>query len=45
MSQSSRLAILSDVEKILNTNEYSIAKLSQGSKACFDIIAKKETSL
>ena len=45
MSQSNRLAILSNVEQILHTNGYSMAKLSQGSKACFDIIAKKRDQL
>ena len=45
MSQSNRLAVLTNVEHILHKNGYNIAKLSFGSKACFDIIAKKKDQL
>ncbi|MCE7740997.1 MAG: hypothetical protein GOP50_00940 [Candidatus Heimdallarchaeota archaeon] len=45
MVQKNKLTILADVERILHTSEYGIAQLSQGSKACFDIIAKKKDQL
>jgi len=45
MVQKSKLSIQSEVEKILHTSGYSMAQLSQESKACFDIIAKNKDQL
>ena len=45
MVQKSEETILNEVESILRNSGYSIAQLSQGSKACFDIIAKKRDQL
>ena len=45
MVQKSKLSILTEVEKILNTSDYGIAQLSRDSKACFDIVAKKRDQL
>ncbi|MEE9409371.1 MAG: helix-turn-helix domain-containing protein [Candidatus Heimdallarchaeota archaeon] len=45
MSQKSRIGILNEVEKFLQNTGYGIAKLSPGSNACFDIIAKRRNQL
>ncbi|MCG3216238.1 MAG: helix-turn-helix domain-containing protein [Candidatus Heimdallarchaeota archaeon] len=45
MSQKSRIGILNEVEKFLQNTGYGIAKLSPGSNACFDIIAKRRDQL
>ncbi|MHA1200587.1 MAG: helix-turn-helix domain-containing protein, partial [Candidatus Heimdallarchaeaceae archaeon] len=45
MVQKNKLTILTDVERILHASGYGIVQLSQGSKACFDIIAKKKDQL
>ncbi len=45
MSQKSRIGILNEVEKFLQNTGYGIAKLSSGSNACFDIIAKRRNQL
>ncbi len=45
MSQKNKITILTEVERILHVTGYSIAQLSSGSKACFDIIARKREHL
>ncbi len=45
MVQKEKSTILAKIELILNTSGYSIVQLSQESKACFDIIAKKRDQL
>jgi len=45
MVQKNKLTILNDVERVLKSSGYAITQLSQGSKACFDIIAKRRDQL
>ena len=45
MVQKSKDTILNEVERVLHASGYSLAQLSPGSKACFDLIAKKRDQL